>query len=250
MKRGQISIFVIVGILLIGSIILFFLVYQNREIGVGFEKGFDAESFMERCIRENAENKLEIMLPQGGFLEPSDYIMFEDTKVSYLCKNINFYEPCISQYPVYITELQNEIEQVLREDVEICFANLETELEDRGFSSSGEDFEIEAILKPGILEVFVFRNYIIDGAESYNYEYFSANIKTNFYDLAVIASEIAKQEAKYCYFEYNGFMILYPSFNIYKFTTSDSSEIYTLEYKDSGDKMNIAIRGCAIPAGF
>ena len=70
------------------------------------------------------------------------------------------------------------------------------------------------------------------------------------YDLASVANEIASQEAKFCYFEYVGFNILYNDFDIRKDTLSDSTKIYTIKHKKTAAEMNIAVRGCAIPAGF
>ena len=62
--------------------------------------------------------------------------------------------------------------------------------------------------------------------------------------------EISNQEAKYCYFEYVGYMLLYPKMDIEKFAMSDSTKIYTLKDKKSDKEMNIAIRSCAIPPGI
>ncbi|NCO11454.1 hypothetical protein CO038_02605 [Candidatus Pacearchaeota archaeon CG_4_9_14_0_2_um_filter_39_13] len=250
-NKGQITLFVIVGILLVGAVIVFFAVFQQRGIDIGLEQEFNPESFMDRCIRESTRKKIDVMLPQGGFLSPSDYVKYDDSNVAYLCKNVNYYEPCIAQYPVYLTTLKQELESGIREDVESCFLELEDELERRNYQVGGDEIEIKATLKPGSVEIVVYRDMQISREEeSRNFEYFTSTIKSNLYDLGYTANEIARQEAKYCYFEYLGFMLLYPEFDIRKYTLSDSTKIYTIIYKDSGDKMNVAIRGCAIPPGF
>ena len=62
--------------------------------------------------------------------------------------------------------------------------------------------------------------------------------------------EIASQEAKYCNFENVGYGIIYPEFRVDVFPMSTGSKIYTILYKKSGEKMNIAIRSCVIPPGI
>lgn len=251
MKKGQVTIFVIVGLLIVGAIIIIFAFSSSPRIRDNLGQEFNPESFMDRCIRESAREKINIMLPQGGFLNPEDYRVYSDEKVAYLCKNVNYYEPCVNQYPLYLTSIKEELESGIRENVEECFISLESELEDRNYDIQAEEFVIDATLKPGFVEIAIKRDMQISrDEESRSFEYFTSLINSNLYDLAYTANEIVRQESKYCYFEYVGFMLLYPDFDIRKDALSDSTKIYTIIYKDSQEKMNIAIRGCAIPAGF
>ena len=97
----------------------------------------------------------------------------------------------------------------------------------------------------------VFRDFSFSkGGISQDFSSFATALKNPLYDIAYVANEIASQEAKFCYFEYVGFNILYNKFDIKKYTLSDSTKIYTIKDKQSGEEMNIAVRGCAIPAGF
>lgn len=250
-SKGQISIFVIVGILLVGAVILFFVISGSKSIISPAGKEFDPESFINKCVKESARNKLDVMLLQGGFFNPEDYKIYDDIKVTYLCKNINFYEPCITQYPVYITQIQNELKNEMRSDVEACFISLDDELRQRNYHVNGGDFDIEVVFKTGIVEILVYRDMQLSKNDySRGINSFSASLSNHIYDIASVANEIASQEAKYCYFEYVGFSLLYPDFDIRKDTMSDTTKIYTITHKTSRDKMNIAIRGCAIPAGF
>jgi len=250
-NKGQISMFVIISILLVGAIILFFALFKTGKINILGNQDFSPESFVSKCVRDSAREKIDVMIPQGGFLNPKDYKIYKDTKVSYLCKNINYYQPCITQYPLYISRLQKELKEGMRKDVEACFVNLEDELKKRNYDFEGGDFNISVVLKPGRVEFNVYRDMKLtkDGI-SKNINFFSGAIKSPLYDLAFVANEIVRQEAKYCYFEYVGFMLLYNDFDIKKYAMSDSTKIYTIKDKESEMEMNIAVRGCAIPPGF
>jgi len=134
-KKAQISIFVIVALLLVAVIILFFVIYRPPTINIGEE--FSPESFIDKCLRKSLRETVDVMLPQGGFVNPADYKIYNNVKATYLCKNINFYEPCVTQYPLYITRLEQEIEDNTRETIEQCFISLEQELQDRKYEFSG-----------------------------------------------------------------------------------------------------------------
>jgi hypothetical protein len=82
------------------------------------------------------------------------------------------------------------------------------------------------------------------------YDKFDIEVISPIYDLGLVAMEIASQEAKYCYFEYVGYSIIYPDFSFEKFAMSDSTKIYSIEHLPSKQKLNMATRGCAIPPGL
>ncbi|MCH7568178.1 MAG: hypothetical protein IIA87_02040 [Nanoarchaeota archaeon] len=248
---GQISIFVIVAILLVVAIGLFFAVFKGTpKISIGEE--FEPESFISQCVRKSARETIDVMLPQGGFVNPSDYKIYNDVKATYLCKNINYYDPCVHQHPLYITELEQEIKGDIQENIEGCFMTLQSELDKRNYQISGErSFHTEVVLKPGKVEVTVFREFSLskNNVEK-RFTSFSTSVRSPLYDIALVVQEIIRQEAQFCYFENLGFSLLYNDFDIKKFSMSDSTKIYTIKDKKSGKEMNMAIRGCAIPAGF
>jgi hypothetical protein len=247
--KGQVAIFVIVAIVIVVAIILIFAVYRGPTISITQE--FEPESFIDNCLRESLRETTLSALPQGGFVNPTDYKLYNNIKVTYLCKNINYYEPCITQYPLYITQIQQDIKTNVEENIETCFITLEDELEKRNYDYSGGEISLEVILKPEIVEVIVFRDFTLSkSGTTRSFNSFTASIKSPIYDLAYIANEIAAQEAEFCYFENVGFNILYNEYDVKKFTMSDSTKIYSIKHKKSGEEMNIAIRGCAIPAGF
>ena len=66
----------------------------------------------------------------------------------------------------------------------------------------------------------------------------------------MIAMGIDEQEAEYCYVEYVGYRILYPRYSIEPYYMSDPTVIYTVRDTLTNEKMMVAIRSCAIPAGI
>ena len=150
-------IFVIVAIFIVAAIVLLFVVFRGPGISIGTE--FDPETFIDKCLRESVRDKVEIMLPQGGFIDPSDFKLYNDIRVPYLCKTVNYYEACVIQHPLYISVVKDELKEGIREDVEQCFISLEEELDSRGYSHSGGEVSIEPVLKPDVIEVEVLRDF-------------------------------------------------------------------------------------------
>ncbi len=249
-KKGQMVIFIIIAIALVGTIILIYMFAKDGELSItGNDESPDA--FLRTCLRESAREKIDLMIPQGGLVNPKDFVFYNDIKVTYVCKNINNYEPCVTQYPRYITHLQEELSANMRDDIEQCFIALEDDLESKNYEVSGGDFTTDIVLKPGIVEINLLRDMAITkNGQTQSFDSFSVNLDSPLYDLGYVANEITRQEAQFCYFSSNGYSILYPQFDIRKWTLSDSTKIYTIKDKPTQTEMNIAIRGCVIPAGL
>tara|TARA_Y100000034_G_scaffold2830_1_gene3470 strand:+ start:37 stop:792 length:756 start_codon:yes stop_codon:yes gene_type:complete len=249
-KKGQIAIFVILAIVLVVSIGLFFAINRGVPILERSEE-FNPETFIDKCIKNGVRNIVEVVLSRGGIAHPTDYKIYNNTNVAYICKNINYYYPCVTQYPRYLQKLETELGVALKEKMEGCFLSFEENLESRGYQYSGSDITTEIKLKPEIIEAKVYRDFQFSKGDLIRkFDLFHSLVRSPAYELGLIANEIASQEARFCHFSHEGFMLLYPRFDIRKFTFTDSSEIYIIKDRKTGIGMNIAIRGCAIPAGF
>jgi hypothetical protein len=250
-SRGQVTIFVIVSLIIIATIILLFII-RGSEIELPFRDDFNPEGIIDQCLRESVRSKIEIMAPQGGFENPTDFKIYNDIKVTYLCKNVNYYDPCVMQYPMYLSVLNQEIKENVEEEIEECFVSLEEELISRNYDYSGSDIkDIAVALKPGSVELAVFREFSYTTRDvSKSHEAFRIELKTKLFDLAKVAQRIMDDEARTCDFDLVNFMRLNPEIDIRKWVMSDSTEIYTIIDRDSGLTMNVAERGCAFPAGL
>ena len=257
MKRGQVTIFIIAGIVIVAGVALFFLFRSGIIPGTGGSEEINSESFLETCLEPSLRNAIETISLRGGKAEPELYREFEFTEdgvsrnVAYLCYTNNYYVPCINQNPILISSLKLEIKNYVDEDVRNCFANLKRSLGKQGYVVEGELRDFDVGLSPGKAGIAIDASLKYSKSEEErNYEEFEISIPSKFYDLAIVAQEIVSQEARFCYFEYLGFMLLYPEFDINKFRTGDSTTFYTVSHRESGEKFRFAIRGCVSIPGF
>jgi hypothetical protein len=249
-KKGQISIFVIIAIVIVSSIMLFFFL-RRAPVGVG-EAEFDPEQYIRQCIGPSIDDAVDIILPQGGFLEPENFKIYNHTKVSYLCKTDDDYSQCVNLHPMLINEINEEIKSFVSSVVENCFESMKTELEKRQAGveiSTAKDISISMV--PGKVFVDINRSVKITERENTRtFEEFDFDVASPIYNLASVAMNIVNDERRYCDFDSTEYMAHDRSVNIRKFRMSDLTVIYTIKDKGSGKIMNIAIRSCAIPAGI
>jgi len=260
MRKGQVAIWVILGVVLFASVLLFVLLGQR--VGepdvpgrVGKDTVFDMQSFLDECTEQYVLEAVGMMLPRGGFVEPKNFVLFNNTEISstvptpieYSCKNRGFYDPCVPQHLTLINDMEREVEDYILPRLVDCFDDMKREFGNRNGVLSSEpglglrvDFVLDEIRVNIKKEVTITKN-----EETRKFSEFDVRVQSPVYNLADIA-----REAEYCYFEYVGYSILYPRYEIRKKVMSDPVKIYTIEDLKSGEKMNIAIRGCAIPAGI
>jgi hypothetical protein len=254
MRRAQVTLWIVLAIVLVASLILFFMLSKTPEpiIVQGGETGFEIENFLESCVKENVEDVVEIILPQGGFVSPGNFVYFDNKNIEYMCKHDGYYDPCIQQHPLLLREIRKEIRTYLLPRVNDCLVEVQEDIEGKGGEVIfGRSTDIEVDMGPDRIFVRLIKDMTISReGESRDFNGFDFVINDPTYNLANVAMEISAQEAKYCYFEYVGYHILYPRYEIREFEMSEPTTIYSIKDVKTEKEMNIAVRGCAIPPGF
>lgn len=251
LKRGQVAVFVIIALVIVFSIVLFFFLRRNVKVGV--EEEFNPQSFIRTCAKQAVQQALEIIMPQGGVIEPSNYKLYNGNKVEYLCYTNRYYQPCVNQQPLYLTSVEDEIEKFVKPKIDECFFNLEQETNKKGYSFEQSGNGLKVSLEEGEVVVGIDREVIYGKENKENVNDFNYQFTSRIYDLAKVAREIANQEAQFCNFNTASYSVTYPDFDIEKknigFRDSASS-IYVIKDKRTQEVLNIAIRSCEIPPGF
>jgi len=248
-KKAQVAIFIIIALIIVIAIVLIFVLWRTP--GVEVASATDPESFIEECVKEYAKEAISILAKQGGDIEPEGSVMYKSENITYLCYNANFYKPCINQRPMLIEHIESGITDYTRPKILACFSNLKKLLGEKGYEVNYGDMELKTELQTKRVSVTIGRTMeMVKGEETRRFEEFKAQVSWPLYDLAEIAMEIANQEARYCNFDVLGFMIIYPKYNIEKFRTGNSDNIYTLKDITTGKEFTFAIRSCAMPAGL
>ncbi len=249
-NKAQVTIFIIFGLILVVLIALIILVQKP----VTTTTKLDAENpsqYIQACTRDSLDEVLDLIIPQGGFVDPEFYKLYEDKRVIYLCYINQAYKTCVMQHPSYINDIKTEIKNYIEPKVRDCFAKLSDNLEKKNYVVNDNLGNINVELGFKTVQVNIDKQfYISKNNVQEKYDRFEVKVINPIYDLALIAQEIANQEAKYCNFEYVGYMALHPEIEIGKFQTSDGVKIYKIKEKASDIQLNIAIKSCYYPPGL
>lgn len=248
-KKGQITIFIIIALIIVVSIALIFVLI--RKPGISISPEYDPQAYIEKCTADVADEAISILMPHGSYIEPTNFKLYQNEKIGYLCYNQNYYYTCINQEPMLIEHIEEEITEYIKPRIQNCFVSLRKELEDRAYQVDIKNMTITTELQTRKVVITINREIgLTKNQETRKFSKFKAQIISPVYDLAKISLKIINGEASNCGYDYVNHAMLYPLYDIKKFTLGDSVKIYTLTEKVSGKTFKFAVRSCVIPPGF
>ena len=128
-KRGQVTAFVIIGIVIVVILSLFFVARKTIFLPTTTEnlnlELNEIESNIIDCLNQdsgpNAKEIIERIGLQGGYLEPVDYsfISYKASEVSFLCYNIPDDEACMNRL-LTIEEMESQISENVKQSLNGC----------------------------------------------------------------------------------------------------------------------------------
>ena len=255
MKRGgQVTIFIIVGIVLVVGLALLFLFKKDivPEIGGG-TKEINPSFFMKSCMYDKIQDTVDIMINQGGLLEYPIKQKFrfsgdiEYSNISLLCYTSAYGIPCINQNPNYFTKMKNQLKNEIATDMKNCFDeyidNLEKEYE---VESNYNDFEIKFRDNMIVFNIDAKITTTKSG-ETKTKEDFYINYNTRFYSLTRLAHEIIVDESVVCNFNIPLYLLKNPQYNIRRVSANNAVKIYLLQHEETSEKLKFGVRGCSYP---
>ena len=109
-KRGQITIFIIIAVLLVAAIILLFWFYNRDVTPVQPDAGENPQYNIEHCINSYVEKDVNKLIENSGYIKKSNLTKnFNGQDIPYLCFVPINYARCIVVEPVLIEHLEKEI---------------------------------------------------------------------------------------------------------------------------------------------
>lgn len=241
-NKGQITLFIVIGILVVSVILVFFLWVQPTYISEGTGvKGF------EGCVEDVLKNNIEELEGKAGFDEAKLTYSYMGEELTYLCYTNDFYKTCTVQVPFLKNVFDENLESLIRDDVEDCYDASLDSLRAQGYEvvSGGLDYNVE--IEPGVVRLDVDAPTSVGSSK---FAKFNVGTSSPVYDMVMIATSILQFEAKYGDADAASLTIYYPDYFIEKIKRGEGTTIYILEHKVSGDKFKFASRSLVWPAGY
>jgi len=253
-KKGQITIFIIVAIVIIVFIALFFI-FQNKIIkpnNFGSSEKINPENFLKICIENKVEETIQTLSYQGGYIKNSlnTGFQFENEpywNISYLCYTSANSLPCVIQQPSIINYMEKEITEEIKGDLESCFDDLILNYKEENYDviNNYNNFNSDLIEDKLIINLDAELTLTKSG-ESIRKKDFKIEFPTKLYNLGEITQKIIEKEAKFNYFDYIDYMFFNPDYIINLKSMDDQTKIYTLENIKTKEKFRFATRGAVL----
>jgi hypothetical protein len=249
-KRGQVTIFIIIAILIIGAVALFYVLIPKTQTGAGFDVN-NPSGFIQNCLESKIEDSVKLLSNQGGSINPEFYFNYNEEKIEYLCYTNENYKLCVVQQPLLKPHIESEIKKGISAEVTSCFNNLKSNYESKGYTAQLEIGKTKVELLPKRV-ITTFENYTFTATkgETKRYNSFNVILDNNLYELISIANSIIEYETTYGNADPRIYMMYYPDLKVEKNLRDDGTRIYVLTDRNTGNKFQFASRSVAIPPGY
>jgi hypothetical protein len=250
-KSGQVTIFIIVGLVL--AFVILAIAYFGGWIKNDNLSTENPTAYMKNCILDSVKKSENIILESNTYpqFNSDNYILYNKEKIPYLCTVSEFYSTCTPQDSAFFIRIKKIMENKVAVDTQNCLNKMY-----KDFDKSGYDVQ----KKPGELVLEIFPEYISarinetiyakKDYNSYSFSEFESIYYTNLYGMLKLTQTIVNYESTYCEFNKLNWMKSYNDIIISTTRTSDSTKVYTLQDRLTDRKIKFAIKTCVLPAGI
>jgi len=241
-KKGQVTIFILIGILIVSAVLIFFLwarpTYFSDGSGV---KGF------EGCVEDVLESGIAELEGKAGFIGADFTYAYLGEDLTYLCYTNNYYETCVVQVPFLKNVFDKNLEMLIRDEVDACYDASLDDLRNQGYEvvAGGVDYNIE--IEPSLVRLEIEAPTSVGTS---HFARFNVRVNSPIYDMVMIATSILQFETKYGDADVSAMMLYYPDYYIKKVKRGEGTTVYVLEHKVFGDQFKFASRSLVFPAGY
>lgn len=244
-KKGQVTLFVIIAILIVIAVLIIFWPKLKQII-----VPLSPELNLQRCIESDLKKELNTITSNGGSRNPSLYFSYEGNKIEYLCYTNENYKTCVMQQPLLKQHIERELLDALKPKITECIENMKSNAESQGYEVVSINNNPSLQIEENDIKLTVNTNMILKKDNSIKINKVEAKIPSQIYDLLMITSSISNWEARYGDTDIITYMLYYPDIKVEKYRQDDGTKIYILTNKNTKEKLVFATRSLNFPPGY
>lgn len=258
-KKGQVTIFIIIAILIVALGILIYLYYPKLFPGTGTETKNPA-AYMQECMQREIEDTTQTVIIQGGnyTVNPNAGIFYKNAEsdpdghyIRYLCYSGEDFTPCINQEPFLTEHIESEILNTIKPSIENCFTLMVESYEKKGYDVNLQHGNSTVSIIPEVISTdFNTTLTLTKGDEVQTYKKFQVNLDSNLYDMLEVAKNIIIWEINVGDSATEAYMYDNPALKVEKHRKDNDVKVYVLTDRDTREVFQFASRSFANPAGF
>jgi hypothetical protein len=244
-KKGQVTVFIIIGILIVGVILLYYFY-----LGPNWESLTTRKPALEKCIENEMMPIIEELSLGAGIVNSEFNSMYLDENYTFICYTNEYYQPCVVQYPFLKDNFESALSRYMKPIIQECYNDAIDDLRAEGNDVvTGAITSIVNITPDGVKIEIDAPTAISSGGASASFRKFEVNIYSKIYTLIMIANTILQYETSYGDSEVSSFMFYYPDIGVQKIRRDDGVKLYIITDKKD-IKYRFATRSYAWPPGY
>jgi len=246
-RNSQITIFVIIGLVLVVGIALVFLLVQQPFERINPVE--DPKAFVQSCVQEAVDEAIPLILVHGGYISAPDLnLVYDDNEVAYLCYTGEKNKICSFKEPMLIEKIEQEISDYIDPRIKACFDSLERDLKNYNPKLGPTTFNVEIKNQQVIIEINKDLSFTKNEQEQ-SFDVFDTAIPSPLYSFTRITNDIINQEIDCkCNQETcnaDVFTVAQDSaFEVERFVSGRNEKIYNIREVASGQEFRFAVRNC------
>jgi hypothetical protein len=250
-KKSQVTIFVIVALLIVGSIALVFMLSKPAVQGE-ISPTENPKAYIQKCARDAASDAFREIITHGGFFNPASYVKKSGVKIALICYTESNYQLCTNVHPVLEKEMEDEIYEYAKPIVEKCFEDVKAG--NARYNYNEEPLNMSIAILPSQIAININKKISYDrneGEGTVSIDTFDTKINSPAFDFVRITKEIINDEVscncltETCNTDLVELNNIYRDYTITKPVYSgNGEEIYVIKEDISGKEFNFAIRNC------
>jgi len=249
-KRGQATVFIIIGVVIVILVALYLVLTQTKVIppflggGDASDEMSDIDEHISECMEEIGGEYLTRLGQQGGYLEivsAGSYRTYNDSSVSYLCYNQPGLITCSNRL-LTVAHMESELEDVISQGLESCINVYDYSDDVR----AAEDWVLEVeIFNSAVDMTLVYPVEVIkdeeDRREKEEFTFTFSDVPLG--ELYDVSMDIVNSEASLGDFDQLLYMLQkFSKYNIYKYRPYPD-KIYQISLREGGYVFQFAIEG-------
>ena len=253
-KRGQVTIFVILGLLILIVLAVVFYLYGEKlkfqtkeEVKFDFSNVDVVKTYVEDCISKYGLEAINLAGKQGGEINPGFYQKWYNDKIGYLCYTTE-YAACYNKKPFLKKYVEQELETNLKPKIKEC-VDLD-KIKEAGFNVDAGDLNVNvSILDYNTIVNVNYPITITKGDAVLKQDKFTKTLNVPLGKLIKVAEEIVNLEINslrgVAY--YDGYLIQQNGEVELSRGTWKDTEIYSINLRNNPYKFQFAIQNYVKP---
>ena len=263
-KRGQVTIFVIIAIVIVIGIAAYFIL-TKQEKATTLDPVENPVGYIEDCMKLSTQKVLPSITRSGGLLAPKKAFYFNETNVTMVCSSMGYGKLCTNRHPMISVEIENQIIKSIKPSVDSCFAKLKTSFKNYDYREIGNTSYLNIDIVSGMIIVKADKKIsYTKNSQTSMINGFNSKVNSDLYDFIIIQNKILNEEVscdcemESCHAYQTRSEIDGSKFGVTNFVASvgnpkfgDGEEVYTIKSINTQEEFNFALRNCVrAPYGY